>query len=100
MKSLVMTPASTVAEIACSLPGSIRIFDHADIDYSCRGARSLKDAAAAAGMTVGELMQLLECVRDTEMQKINWSEATTKSLLTFLTSDHRGAVDDRLPALP
>jgi len=46
----------TLGEIVTDHPGAISVFERLGIDYCCHGARSLNEAAAAAGLDAGAVM--------------------------------------------
>lgn len=53
------TSTTTVSQMARAFPQAIAVFDEVDIDYSCKGATPLAAAAAAAGFSLEELIDLV-----------------------------------------
>jgi regulator of cell morphogenesis and NO signaling len=53
-------PESTVAEVVSAYAAAPTLFEVVGIDYCCQPSRSLRDAAAGAGMTVTDIMQFVE----------------------------------------
>lgn len=46
----------TIGELALEMPGAIAVLEKRQIDYCCRGHRSIEDACRAAGVPLDELM--------------------------------------------
>ena len=51
-----------VGQIARNYPSTIAVFEELDIDYACKGGRSLAEAARAAGFEAGAALEALEAV--------------------------------------
>ena len=54
--------SSPVGQIARFFPSTIAVFEEFDIEYACRGGRSLPDAAQAAGFECSVVMEALHAV--------------------------------------
>ncbi|MGZ7078672.1 MAG: DUF542 domain-containing protein [Thermoanaerobaculia bacterium] len=54
--------SSPVGQIARVFPATIAVFEEFDVDYACRGGRSVSDAVRAAGFDPAVLMDALEKV--------------------------------------
>jgi regulator of cell morphogenesis and NO signaling len=92
MAPMPIDPSKLVRDLAVSVPGATRIFQEHCIDYCCRGARSLADACAAAGVAVNDLVAALEqaTLRDagsTAMEP-RWERASVSDLVEHLVSHH------------
>jgi regulator of cell morphogenesis and NO signaling len=87
----------SVAEVACLIPAAMDVFEAANIDYACRGARSLADAAADAGMSSAELLSRLTKAA-VEDSGTDWWEAPLPDLIRFLVTDHQQFITRHLPA--
>jgi iron-sulfur cluster repair protein YtfE (RIC family) len=77
-----MTLELTVAEIARTMPQAVAVFEEAGIDYSCRGARSLAEAAAGAGFTAEEMAARIG--EATGNDGIDWNDKPLGDLARFL----------------
>lgn len=95
---MTFTPEVTLAEATRLLPEAVGVFEAAEIDYSCQGARSLADAAIDAGYRVDEIIARLESVHY-DREATNWFFEPLPTLLRFLTNDHQTAVGGGVPAL-
>jgi len=88
----------TVSETIRRLPAAIDVFEQAEIDYSCQGARSLADAATEGGYGVDDLLARLDAARERNGQK-NWFDQPVIDLIEYLVSDHRTTIGDRIPGI-
>lgn len=57
-----ITESTPVGQIARVFPLAIPIFEEFDIDYACRGGRSVADAARAAGFESSAVLDALQAV--------------------------------------
>jgi regulator of cell morphogenesis and NO signaling len=93
----VIAPELTVAEIARMMPQAVAVFEEAGIDYSCRGARSLAEAAAGAGFTAEEMAaRIADAPRDAAT---DWNHAPLGELTRFLAADHEQTIRTTLGEL-
>lgn len=88
----------SVADVAEAFPQSIAVFEDAGIDFSCRGLRSIADAAAAAGYEVEDLRAVIEALPPPAGAR-RWSERSVEELTRFLVSDHHEFATASVPAL-
>lgn len=56
----------TVREVAIELPQSTRVFENLRIDYCCGGNRPLTEACNSAGLSVDDVLRMLETARQVE----------------------------------
>lgn len=97
MTTEVLAPDLTVAEIARLMPQAVGVFEAAGIDYSCRGARSLADAAAGAGFTAEEMAAQIAEASPEGMK--DWNVMPLGELTRFLAADHEETIRTTLGAL-
>lgn len=64
MTDPLLSPDTTVAEIAAKLPGAARIFRESDISFCCGGDLSLRQAADKAGLDLVALTARLQSLID------------------------------------
>ncbi len=57
-----LTPELTVNDVILRYPEAIRVLNELQIDTCCGGARSLREAAAEAGLDVERLLEELRRV--------------------------------------
>ena len=85
---------SVLADVARALPQTIAVFEDAGIDYCCKGARTLDDAAGSAGFTTDELLSMLGAAPPNDER--DWSEAPLPALMKTLLHEHRATIVDAL----
>jgi regulator of cell morphogenesis and NO signaling len=85
---------AVLADVARTLPQTIAVFEEAGIDYSCKGARPLHEAAGSAGFTADELLSMLNAAPPSGER--DWSEAPLAALMTMLLQEHRDTILDAL----
>jgi len=83
----------TVAEVARSIPRSIDLFEDAAIDYCCRGASSLADAAADSGLDPKEFLAAIAILPPAA------SDAPLSHIVDFLIRDHENCIEQQMPSL-
>lgn len=93
-----LTPELTLADVIRRFPEAVDVFEAAEIDYSCQGARTVGDAASDAGYTVDELIGRLEATRRRN-HSTNWYEESLTELLQHLAGDHIATVGQGIPAM-
>jgi len=92
-------PSSTLAEIARNVPASIEIFERAGIDYCCRGANTLQDAANDAGLSVPVVLEEIEAAKTAPSEYRDWSGETLTSMVEFLIADHKTTIEVAMPTV-
>jgi regulator of cell morphogenesis and NO signaling len=55
-----INPSTSIAEIAVQLPRATKVFEDLKIDYCCGGAKPLNEACENAGVSVANVVQMLE----------------------------------------
>lgn len=80
---------TTVREVAMQLPQSTRLFEKLRIDYCCGGQRPLAEACASAGVDVGEVMEMLAGVTQSEdTAAVDFQNASLSELITHILDTH------------
>lgn len=93
----VISPELAIAEIARMMPQAVAVFEEAGIDYCCRGARSLADAAAGAGFTADELIGLILAAPCDGLP--DWNAKPLSELTRYLAADHEETIRTTLTQL-
>lgn len=91
MSTLAIRRSSPIGEIARHHPGTIALFDMLDLDYACKGGRSLEDSAVAAGVDPDELLRSVGSVAADSPPSEDGSLA--ELLHTIITDHHRLDLD-------
>jgi regulator of cell morphogenesis and NO signaling len=90
------SPEQTIAEVARIAPGAIDVFEEAEIDFSCRGAQSLAEAARNSGYRVEDIIGRL---RQAGSRDRNWFAETLTALMARLIDDHAHLTDVLIPGV-
>jgi regulator of cell morphogenesis and NO signaling len=90
------SPEQTIAEVARIAPGAIDVFEEAEIDFSCRGAQSLSEAARNSGYRVEDIIGRL---RNAGSRDKNWFVETLTALMSRLIDDHAHLIDTLIPGV-
>ena len=86
-----MSTARTVRELALENPEATRIFEKVGIDYCCGGSKSLKEACAAANLSVDEVIDSLELAEEearTQQKERNWQTEPLGELVAHINGRH------------
>ena len=79
----------TVREVAMELPQSTRLFEKLRIDYCCGGHKPLAEACASAGVDVGEVMEMLAGVTQSEdTSKLDFQNIPLPELIAYILDTH------------
>lgn len=87
MSTLATQRTSPIGQIARHYPATIPLFDMLDLDYACKGGRSLEDTAVAAGLDPDELLRSVGAVINDSSPAPEGSVA--ELLHTIITDHHR-----------
>lgn len=84
-----LSPETTVREIALQVPESTRIFEKYKIDYCCGGNQPLAQACASAGIEVDNVMSMLAGVAEPKVAHgVDFKEASLPDLITHILETH------------
>ncbi len=77
----------SIGELALEVPQAIGILEKWQIDYCCKGGRSIEEACAAAGVAVSELMLEIGGGRNTDEAR-QWQNEPLKALKDHIVETH------------
>lgn len=91
----------SLGQIARRISGATRVFDAHHFDFCCGGNRSLRSAAAAAGVDAAPIVQALRELegRASADGERDWSEATATELVDHLLTRYHAVHREQLPEL-
>ena len=96
---MVITPDTTVADIATAFPATIRVFQQHEIDFCCGGRTPLAKVCADRGVDTDALVQeLLDAGIASEAQP-TWAEATLAALIAHIQRRYHTHLREELPRL-
>ncbi len=91
----------TVRDYALELPAATRIFEKLGIDYCCGGGKSLTDACTAAGVSVDEVLHLLNADLKSVATLVakDWQALSQAELITHIIDKHHAFTREELVRL-
>lgn len=94
IEQVTITPDLTLADVARNLPQAVHVFEEFGIDYSCRGARSVADAAAGVGLSPDDLVERVLAAPLNGAK--DWNRLPLAELTHFLSEDHEASIRSML----
>jgi regulator of cell morphogenesis and NO signaling len=94
-----ITRNSTVADVATSLPATIKVFQQHEIDFCCGGKRPLAEACAERGLEVEALLGELRAATAPAARGQNWEQAPMTDLVAHIQARFHGPLRQELPRL-
>src|SRR5438105_4615428 len=77
----------TIGEIALEMPKAIAVLEKWNIDYCCRGGRSVVQACDDGGVTVAALLEEIGATTGDEPAR-DWSKGSLTELQAFIVATH------------
>jgi regulator of cell morphogenesis and NO signaling len=96
---MTITRETTVAEIARTEPGTIKVFQRHNIDFCCGGKIPLAQACAQYRVDEGALLEELRDATRTPDAERDWTEASLTELIAYIQQRFHGPLRDELPRL-
>ena len=81
---MLITPDTTVADIATAAPATIRVFQQHQIDFCCGGRVPLSQACAAKGLSTDQMLGELRTAPRRKPRSGNWSDAPLTDLVRHI----------------
>jgi regulator of cell morphogenesis and NO signaling len=95
-----ITDTTTIAEIASTLPSSVRVFQRHHIDFCCGGKMPLAAACQAQGVAFAEIVDAIETsALVPEPDSRDWSSEPLAALIDHIISTYHAPLRDELPRL-
>jgi regulator of cell morphogenesis and NO signaling len=96
---MTITPETTVAEIARTEPGTIKVFQRHNMDFCCGGKIPLAQACAQYGVDERVLLDELEAATRTPDAERDWTNAPLADLVTYVQERFHEPLREELPRL-
>jgi regulator of cell morphogenesis and NO signaling len=96
---MLITPDTTVADIATAAPATIRVFQQHHIDFCCGGKVSLSKACAAKGLSTDVVLSALRTATSPTVTERNWAEAPLTDLVRHIQTRYHAHLREELPRL-
>lgn len=92
-----LTPTSTLADLATTLPGASRVFHARGLDFCCHGARPLTDACAEKGLDATAILEEIQAVEAKDARR--WDLAPLAELIDHIVGHYHARLRTEIPAL-
>ena len=94
----------TLGRLARDLPGATAVFDAHKLDFCCAGNRTLRTAAAEAGIDAGEVAAALDGLAarppaDADAEAARWTGAEPAALIAHILTRYHAVHREQLPEL-
>lgn len=98
---MTLTGTETVRELAIEMPNATRIFEKLKIDYCCGGGQPLNEACVAAGLSVEDVISMLEEAgrKDENQEAVNFQDAELGNLMRYIADKHHTFTRDEIERL-
>ena len=91
--------ASTVRDLAVTVPGATRVFEKLGIDYCCGGHRTLADACVTAKVPLEQVTASLEQTDEAQPELQEWTAASMTALIQHIVEKHHTFTKEELPRI-
>lgn len=75
------------------------VFDQYNLDFCCKGSRSIEEACLQAGINPAEVIQALEQIHHSEKTNIDFNSWPLDLLADYIEKKHHRYVSDQIPVL-
>ena len=97
---MTITENTTVAEIAATLPSSVRVFQRHDIDFCCGGKKPLGAVCADRGLPLDEVLsEIVASAAAPQALDHNWFIAPFTELTAHIVRTYHAPLREELPRL-
>ncbi len=96
---MLITPDSTVADVATSAPATIPVFQQHQIDFCCGGRTSLANVCAERGLDADLLVTELVAAAAPARTQPTWADATLTALIAHIQRQYHEPLRAELPRL-
>lgn len=95
-----ITEQTTIAEVASSVPSSVRVFQKLGIDFCCGGKRPLGVVCQEQGLTFDEVVRHVDEARNASApDQRDWSRESMTSLARHIVTAYHEPLREELPRL-
>jgi regulator of cell morphogenesis and NO signaling len=91
----------SLGQLARAIPGATRVFDAHRFDFCCAGNRTLRTAAAAAGLDPAAIVAELQALqaRERASEAPDWGQIEDRALIDHLLARFHEVHREQLPEL-
>jgi regulator of cell morphogenesis and NO signaling len=97
---MIITEQTTIAEIASSVPSSVRVFQKHGIDFCCGGKRPISVVCQEQGLSYNEIVQLIQMSNAQPASDArDWAQAPLTELIGHILATYHEPLREELPRL-
>jgi regulator of cell morphogenesis and NO signaling len=97
---MIITEQTTIAEIASSVPSSVRVFQRHGIDFCCGGKRPIGVVCQEQGLSYNEIVQVIQASNAQPASDArDWMQAPLADLVTHILQTYHEPLREELPRL-
>jgi regulator of cell morphogenesis and NO signaling len=94
-----MTATVTLADLAATSLGAVRILERYGLDYCCGGKQALEAACLSKGLAPGQILREIDEAAAVNMADRDWQTAPLDELVNHIVETHHVYLKVELPAL-
>jgi regulator of cell morphogenesis and NO signaling len=100
MYSMTITAATPVADIATTIPSSVRVLQRHGIDFCCGGRRPIGAVCTDQGLALADVVRDIEAAAAQPGPDVrDWTRETLQALTDHIVATYHDALRDELPRL-
>jgi regulator of cell morphogenesis and NO signaling len=96
---MMITEHTTIAEIASSVPSSVRVFQRHGVDFCCGGKRPIGLVCQEQGLSLPEITREIEASTGQPAENRDWAAESLGALIEHILSAYHAPLRDELPRL-
>ena len=93
------TELTSVADLVISMPAAVNVLERLGIDFCCHGQQSVQQACSNRGITVDELLSLIETEPKPAGER-QWNDAAMADIIRFIVDSHHRYTREAIAFLP
>ena len=94
-----MTATVTLADLAATSPGALRILEQYGLDYCCGGKQALEDACQSKGLAPEQILREIDDAAVATAADRDWQTAPLDELVRHIVETHHAYLKLDLPVL-
>lgn len=96
---MTITESMTVAEVASTIPSSVRVLQRHGIDFCCGGKRPIAEACREHGVSFNELTTAIDASAGVASDARDWQREPLHTLITHIIATYHDRLREDLPRL-
>jgi regulator of cell morphogenesis and NO signaling len=96
---MIITETTTVADVASTVPQSVRVFQRHGIDFCCGGGTPLAVACQEQGLALADVLQAIDASVHEQAVERDWSSEPLHLLIDHIVAAYHDRLREELPRL-